>query len=117
MSENIQVRSIIGRFLEHSRVFCFGPRAERIAYIGSADMMHRNLDRRVEALVQLTDPRHVDQVSDLIELGMSESTASYHLRGDGRWSRHYAADNGEPLTDMQAALIAEHASRRRTTRS
>ncbi|MDO5697404.1 MAG: RNA degradosome polyphosphate kinase [Dermatophilus congolensis] len=117
MSENIRVRSILGRFLEHSRVFLFGPRDGRTVLIGSADMMHRNLDRRVEALVRITDPRHVDELSDLMALGMSDTTASWHLGGDGRWARHHLAEDGTPLTDMQFKLIAEHASRRKRARS
>ncbi|MBO3146566.1 RNA degradosome polyphosphate kinase, partial [Dermatophilus congolensis] len=117
MSENIRVRSIIGRFLEHSRVFLFGPRDERIAFIGSSDMMHRNLDRRVEALVRLSDPRHIEQTSALVELGMSDETASYHLGGDGRWTRHYNSPEGTPLVDMQARLIEEHSARRKRART
>ena len=117
LSENIRVRSILGRFLEHSRVFLFGPRDGRTAFIGSADMMHRNLDRRVEALVRITDPRHVDELSDLMALGMSDTTASWHLGGDGRWTRHHLTDDGKSLTDMQFKLIAEHASRRKRARS
>ena len=112
LSENIRVRSILGRFLEHSRIFAFahatapsdaafeGPEV----YIGSADLMHRNLDRRVEALVRIADP---DQVSELIEL-MDESTddgtSSWHLEQDGTWQRHHLGPDG-PLVDLQAALI------------
>ena len=75
-----------------------------MVYIGSADMMHRNLDRRVEALVRIADP---DQVSELIEL-MDESTddgtSSWHLEQDGTWQRHHLGPDG-PLVDLQAALI------------
>ena len=73
-------------------------------YIGSADLMHRNLDRRVEALVRIADP---DQVSELIELldeSMDDGTASWHLGPDGRWERHHVGPDG-PLVDLQAALI------------
>lgn len=112
LSENIRVRSILGRFLEHSRIFAFAsatPPADATfdgpeVYIGSADLMHRNLDRRVEALVRIADP---DQVSELIEL-MDESTddgtSSWHLDQDGTWTRHHLGPDG-PLMDLQAALI------------
>jgi polyphosphate kinase len=64
LSENIRVRSVLGRFLEHSRVFAFGNGGEPVVYIGSADMMHRNLDRRVEALVQLASKEDTATVMD-----------------------------------------------------
>ena len=72
LSENIEVRSILGRFLEHSRIFLFGGGGDPQVCIGSADMMHRNLDRRVEALVRLADPRHLDDLEALMERGMSD---------------------------------------------
>ncbi|WP_226346372.1 RNA degradosome polyphosphate kinase [Agilicoccus flavus] len=114
LSENIRVRSILGRFLEHSRVFVFGPEGGNGVYIGSADMMHRNLDRRVETLVRITDPRHLDDLTSLLRRGMSDETSSFHLDGDGRWTRHHKGPDGEPLVDMQSALIAEHSRRRRS---
>ena len=113
LSENIEVRSILGRFLEHSRVFIFGAEGEGGVYIGSADMMHRNLDRRVETLVRISDQRHVDDLVTLVRRGMSDETSSWNLNADGRWSRHSRGDDGEPLVDLQSALIAEHAARRR----
>lgn len=116
MSENIEVRSILGRFLEHSRVFVFGPEGENGVYIGSADMMHRNLDRRVETLVRIADPRHVADLVGLLHRGMLDETSSWHLSGDGRWTRHHRGPDGEPLTDLQSALILEHAQRRRNRR-
>ncbi len=113
VSENIEVRSVLGRFLEHSRVFYFGGGGEPEAWIGSADMMHRNLDRRVEALVRLSDPRHVDDLGALIDRGMSDEFAHWKLHEDGRWTRHHVDDDGVPLRDLQASLIDVHAKRRR----
>jgi hypothetical protein len=83
ISDNIRVRSILGRFLEHSRIFAFVGGGEPVVYIGSADMMHRNLDRRVEALVRLGDSRHVEQLMRLLETSMDPATASWHLQPDG----------------------------------
>ena len=111
VSDNIEVRSILGRFLEHSRVALFGGGGEPIAFIGSADMMHRNLDRRVEALVQL-GPRHTREVSALFERGMDDKYAHWKLGPDGRWVREHRDENG-PLRDVQADLIELYAKRRR----
>ncbi len=116
LSENIRVRSILGRFLEHSRVFVFGPGGEDGVFFGSADMMHRNLDRRVEALVRITDPRHVSDLVGVLERGMSDEYSSFHLAGDGRWTRHHRGPQGEYLLDLQSVLIDEHAARRRSGR-
>ncbi len=116
MSENIRVRSILGRFLEHSRVFVFGRDGQDGVLIGSADMMHRNLDRRVEALVFITEPGQIKDLVELIRHGMSDATSSWHLHDDGRWTRHSRDVSGAPLRDIQADLIEEHASRRRRSR-
>ena len=120
LSENIRVRSVLGRFLEHSRVFLFGSGTEevgeRTAYIGSADMMHRNLDRRVEAMVRLADPGHIADLFSLMELGMSDTVASWHLGQDGRWTRRHLDEEGNPLTDLQSTMIEQHARRRRKAR-
>jgi polyphosphate kinase len=112
LSENIRVRSILGRFLEHSRVFVFGGGGDPIVFIGSADMMHRNLDRRVEALVRLIDPRHISDLKSLVGLGMSDEVSSWHLSGDGTWTRHRTDDNGKDLLELQSKLI-ENSSKRR----
>lgn len=113
LSETIRVHSVLGRFLEHSRVFLFG-RGDRLeAWIGSADLMHRNLDRRVEALVRIEDPAHLDQLRRTMALGMSTDHAHWELGSDGRWSRHHLDDAGEELPDLQATLIESHARRRR----
>ena len=116
LSENIEVHSILGRFLEHSRVFVFGGGGEPEVLIGSADMMHRNLDRRVEALVRLTDPRHISDIEDLMSRGMSGDYSHWRLGDDGRWTRCSVDASGEPLPDLQAALIEMHSRRRRKAR-
>ena len=116
LSENIRVRSILGRFLEHSRLFVFGGGGEPIVFIGSADMMHRNLDRRVEALVRLTDPRHVADLKSLMSLGMSEDVSSWHLTGDGTWTRHCQDADGNQLLELQSTLIENNTKRRRKAR-
>ena len=96
LSENIRVRSILGRYLEHSRIFSFFNDGDPQVYIGSADMMHRNLDRRVEALVRLTQPDHIDELDGLFELAMSDGTSSWWLDADGEWMRHDRDGNGRP---------------------
>jgi len=116
LSENIRVRSILGRFLEHSRVFWFDHGGDPQVYIGSADMMHRNLDRRVEALVSIADPGHIVELADLIDLAFAETTSRWDLGSDGRWVRHHLSDSGEPLDDLQAKLIERHDKRRRKAR-
>jgi polyphosphate kinase len=105
LSENITVRSILGRFLEHSRIFEFNNADETELWIGSADLMHRNLDRRVEALVQLTDPEHIKNVKELLDLGLSESTKAWKLNSTGEWIlQKYDSDNN-PLQDLHDVLI------------
>ncbi|WP_427383949.1 RNA degradosome polyphosphate kinase [Janibacter sp. G56] len=116
LSETIRVHSVLGRFLEHSRVFLFGRGPDAEAWIGSADMMHRNLDRRVEALVRLKDARHIRDTQQVIESAMSGDYAHWSLSGDGRWTRKHLDANGEPLPHTQDALIDLHAKRRRKAR-
>jgi polyphosphate kinase len=112
LSETIRVRSILGRFLEHSRIFAFagGGRAE--VWIGSADMMHRNLDRRVESLVRLSSPDHVVELAQLMATGFSDEISSWHLGPDGTWTRKHLDADGNPLTDLQEYLIRAKARRR-----
>lgn len=114
LSENIRVRSILGRYLEHSRLFCFENDGDPQIYIGSADMMHRNLDRRVEALVRLADPQHLVEVQELFDQAMDPSTSSWRLDGDGVWTRRSTDDAGQPLADLQNLLMAEVARRTRS---
>jgi polyphosphate kinase len=105
LSENIRVRSVLGRFLEHSRVFAFGNAGSPVVFIGSADMMHRNLDRRVEALVRLSNREDITELVALLDRYMDERTASWHLDSDGVWIRHNKSDDGAPLDDIQSWLL------------
>jgi polyphosphate kinase len=105
LSETIRVRSILGRFLEHSRVYAFGNGGDTEMWIGSADLMHRNLDRRVEALVRLGSPDHVAELTELMDLAFSGDTAAWHLGPDGLWQRHHMTEDGTPLRDLQEHLI------------
>jgi len=113
MSESIVVRSILGRYLEHSRIFAFHNAGAAQVYIGSADMMHRNLDRRVEALVRVSSPAHVRELEQLFDLAMSERTASWHLGEEGEWTRRAADGDGRRLVDLQDRTMANVQRRRR----
>ncbi|WP_203581978.1 RNA degradosome polyphosphate kinase [Microbacterium hibisci] len=113
MSENITVRSILGRYLEHSRIFAFHNDGDPVVYIGSADMMHRNLDRRVEALVRVSSPAHIKELNDLFTLSMSDTTSSWHLGPEGEWVRHNLGDDGKMLVDLQDRSMTNVQRRRR----
>jgi polyphosphate kinase len=106
LSDTIRVVSILGRFLEHSRAFCFVNGGNQEVWIGSADMMHRNLDRRVETLVSLVDPNQIAWVNELFDLAMSPEFSSWDLDSEGGWTRHLTADDGRLLADYQETLIA-----------
>jgi len=114
LSENIRVRSILGRYLEHSRIFRFENGGDPLLFIGSADMMHRNLDRRVEALVRLTSPAHIAELDELFDLAMSDGTSSWHLEPSGEWTRHDRDDEGAPLIDLQNELMRQIGARKRS---
>jgi polyphosphate kinase len=114
VSDNIRVRSILGRFLEHSRIYAFGVDDEDGdggVWIGSADLMHRNLDRRVETLVRIGDPAHRAELRGLIDMAMDETTSSWWLDTDGTWTRHHLDASGAPLNDIQEYLIRTRQSR------
>jgi polyphosphate kinase len=112
LSETIKVRSVLGRYLEHSRVFAFAGGGDPDIFIGSADMMHRNLDRRVEALVKIVQPDHIKELQDLFTLAMSENSSSWHLETNGSWTRHQFDESGKKLTDVQDELMRFVASRK-----
>ena len=101
LSENITARSVLGRFLEHSRVFYFLNDEDPEYWIGSADLMHRNLDRRVECLVRIFDPSHVRQLEEILNIGISDQTQSWRLTGQ-RWVRQAVAEDGTRLVDAHS---------------
>jgi len=111
LSDNIRVRSVLGRFLEHSRIFEFDNAGAPEVWIGSADLMHRNLDRRIEVLVRLGSPAHTAALSSLIDFAFDPATSSWHLGADGVWTRVDQAPDGTRLADVQATLIARQARR------
>lgn len=111
LSENIRVRSILGRYLEHSRVYAFCNDGDTDLFIGSADLMHRNLDRRVEALVRITDPAMVEHLTWLVTHEASDEVTSWWMEPDGSWTRHVTGPDGQRLEDIQTTLMALASSR------
>jgi polyphosphate kinase len=103
-SENISVRSILGRFLEHSRIIHFHAIDE--FWIGSADMMHRNLDRRVEVLAQVKDPRLTAQLNDIFESALDPATRCWELGPEAQWTAFPKA--GHKVRDHQVSLMERH---------
>jgi polyphosphate kinase len=106
ISENIRVVSLVGRFLEHARAFAFGEGEEEEIYLGSADLMQRNLDRRVEQLFPLREKRHRDKVRRLLELQLADTVNAWQLGPEGSFERLYPGEGEEPL-DSQALLLEE----------
>ena len=111
LSENIEVISILGRFLEHSRAYCFENGGDKEVWIGSADMMHRNLDRRVETLVRLVQPEQIHEISGLFALAFDPDTSAWHLRADGTWARDTIGADGTRLRDYPETLVARQKRR------
>jgi len=110
VSERIRVRSLIGRFLEHSRIFCFHNDGEPEYLIGSADLMPRNLDRRVEAMSPVLDPALQAQLRHILELCLEDTRQAWELRGD-RWTRVLPSGAGE-VPAIQTRLMQEAVDRR-----
>ena len=103
-SDNIVVRSILGRFLEHSRIIHFHAIDE--FWIGSADMMHRNLDRRVEVMAQVKDPRLTAQLNDMFDSAMDPATRCWELGADGHWTA--SPQEGHTVRDHQVSMMERH---------
>lgn len=114
LSETIRVRSILGPFLEHSRLFSFGhPGAEgRTVFIGSADLRGRNLDRRVELMVPVTDESSVARLDEIIELCLADDQGAWELRPEGTWQRS-PIRKGRSAQERLRELAIERARRRR----
>jgi polyphosphate kinase len=104
LSENIHVRSILGRFLEHSRIFHFMGAGEH--WIGSADMMHRNLDRRVEALVRVADPTVTNELDAILASALDPATRCWVLASGGSWRP--SPSEGATVRDHQVEEIHRH---------
>ncbi len=107
LSETIRVRSIVGRFLEHSRILRFGSGIERppTYFIGSADLRRRNLDRRVEAMILVDDPAAVAQLEEILELNLADDTQSWSLDARGDWNRIPTTKGVNAQRALQAAAL------------
>ena len=98
------MKSVLGRFLEHSRIFHFVNAGNDEYWIGSADLMGRNLDRRVESLVRIDKKDHQHRLQEIIDLGLSPESASWQLTGT-EWEKVSTNSRGEALLDVHAAFI------------
>ena len=112
LSENITVRAILGRFLEHSRVYHFHNAGQDEYWIGSADLMHRNLDRRIETLVNIQTQSHKEQINQLLSLYLSREVKRWQMDSEGLWKRVLLSEANEALMDIQEYLIGESRVRR-----
>jgi len=119
LSENIRVRSIVGRFLEHSRIFAFGRRDRRRYLIGSADLMPRNLDRRVEAVVPVDRPELQARLQEILDVCLADNALAWQLQAAGAWERTRPGEGDDPVnTHLRLQDIAyERARRRRSSDS
>ncbi|MBB4070972.1 RNA degradosome polyphosphate kinase [Canibacter oris] len=107
LSENIRVRSVLGRYLEHSRIFAFGCGAEREVYIGSADLMHRNLDRRIEVLVRIDSAEHLARIDRFFHFAFQEGVIVWELQPDDTWHRTTVDESGQRLPDLQDLVMQD----------
>jgi polyphosphate kinase len=105
VSENIHVRSIVGNFLEHSRIFCFLNNGEEEIYMGSADWMPRNLDRRVEILFPVLDEGLKKQVKHILDVELADNTKAHILQSDGNYEK--IDKRGKQLVDSQKQFCEE----------
>jgi polyphosphate kinase len=116
VSENIRVVSIVGRLLEHSRVYAFERDGEHTIYIASADLMPRNLDHRVELAVPVEAPELRAELLDTLERGFADNQSSWDLDSDGVWHRR-TVKQGERPRNLQLELAELYAARAGTERT
>jgi len=105
LSKGIRVRSLVGHYLEHSRIFRFGSGSDPQILIGSSDLMPRNLDRRVEAVVPVTDPALNKKIDHFLELELADDTLAWELAADGMWSKAAAGRGVNTQELMQRATL------------
>jgi polyphosphate kinase len=115
LSDNIRVRSVLGRFLEHSRVFHFEAKGERSYYVGSADLLPRNLDHRLEAVAPVEDARLQQRIGASLD-ALLEDTAAWQLNSDASWTR-VTPKKGDPPRSGQTSLMRSARRRRRSPKS
>jgi len=111
LSENITVRSILGRFLEHSRIFYFANGGEEEVWIGSADLMHRNLDRRVESMVRIEQTDHKRMLFRALDSYLAPTTVRWEMASNGDWKHISKSSSGEPLTELHDQVIKWYRAR------
>jgi polyphosphate kinase len=109
ISENIRVNSVVGRFLEHSRIYAFQRGSKQVVLIGSADLMPRNLDTRVELITPVEDPALRDDLLDTLARSLADDTNSWDLQSDGTWIRR--TPQGPEPRNVQRELMLGHAAR------
>ena len=108
ISENIRVRSVLGRFLEHSRIFHFVNGGDDEIYIGSADLMDRNLNRRVESLVRIVLPEHKSLLLDLLDEYLSDEISHWQMLPTGKWQNISKYSDGSSIASVQQLLIEKY---------
>ncbi len=110
VSENISVVSVLGRFLEHSRIYCFERPDETRVYTGSADLMPRNLYNRVELIIPVEDEGVRHEMIEILDLSLADNAGAWMLDAEGEWTRRIR-EPGEPVRDVQATMIDRSTSR------
>ena len=108
VSENIKIRSLLGRFLEHSRIFHFINAGDDEIFIGSADLMDRNLSRRVESLVRIAEPEHKASLIELLDEYLSDEIANWQMMPNGKWQNFSKNSDGSAIENVQQLLIEKY---------